>query len=621
MSLTRDDFAAAFRALHSKAKTPKDVRAAFREQSALVDKGQRKTIAELLGVPPGPQADLRSDPAALDAVGEILIELEIANEPEVEKLAASYLSRTYRKSLPDVTMPKSLAKLDLQWEIGRGRTGVVYRGRRSEAPHEVAIKIFRGDAKPDPARLADFPKIVAPGLAKVYETDYEYTVTEFIEGSSVDALIAERKISLRRAFEVIQKAAVTLAPLHARPQAHGSLAPGSIIVDPREDVKIVEFGLWPGTPADDVFALGAILYEVAAGVPPYDGYHARDLRPPSRFNPSCAGGAERIIMKALARDPSRRYPEAGSLADDIGRWLRHEQVLAEEPGATSAAPKKNRLPLIIGVAAAVLLVVVTIILSRPSAKNKSDTPKVADTPKTDAPRTTDTAPPPDPATTKATPPVPPKDARREAIAKKGPIRWEEEQDLRERGNQAMVRGDYDALLVLGDEYLIRNCNRDYAYEWMAVAYRAKKDPEKALEAIDNAINLAPENTRYVQFRLPLLLQRAEAQRALKDIEALYGRNTTVPIRELTQRIAAEPDPELHLQRGALLYHRKQYPQAAADFATVARGDSKALYFLGLALMKAEKKQDAIDALRKFLTAHASLPVADEARAVLSELEK
>jgi len=621
MSLTRDDFAAAFRALQSKAKTPKDVRAAFREQAALVDKGRRRTVAELLGVPPGPQADLRSDPAALDAVGEILVELEIASEPEVEKLAASYLSRTYRKSLPDVSAPRSLAKYDLQWEIGRGRTGVVFRGRRPEAPHECAIKIFRGDAKPDPARLAEFPTIVAPGLAKVYETDYEYTVTEFIEGSSIDALIAERKISLRRGFEVMQKAAVTLAPLHARQQAHGSLAPGSIIVDPREDVKLVEFGLWPGTPGDDVFAMGAILYELAAGVPPYEGYHARDLRPPSRLSPSCAGGAERIIMKALARDPSRRYPEAGALADDIGRWLRHEQVLAEEPGAATAAPKKNRLPVVIAVAAAAVLVVVTILLSRPSPKDKSDTPRVVDSPKTDAPRTTDTAPPPDPATTK-TSPVPPRDPKREAIAKKGPIRWEEEQDLRARGSQALARGDYDALIALGEEYLIRNCSRDYAYHWMAIAWRAKKDPEKALEAIDNAINLAPDNMKYVEFRLPVLLQRAEAQRALKDIETLHGRNTTVPIRQLTQDIAQKPEPELYLQRGALLYHRKQYPQAAADFATVAQGgDSKALYFLGLALMKADKKPDAIEALRKFLAAHASLPVADEARAVLAEFQK
>ena len=86
MALTRDDFAAAFHALSTKARSPREVRAAFREQMEQRDPRSRKGIAHLLRLPARVSVDLRSDPQALDALGEMLIEIDLASEAELEKL-------------------------------------------------------------------------------------------------------------------------------------------------------------------------------------------------------------------------------------------------------------------------------------------------------------------------------------------------------------------------------------------------------------------------------------------------------------------------------------------------------------------------------------------------------
>ncbi len=324
MALSRDDFAAAYAALATKAKTPKDVKHALREQQSLLDKGKRATLAELLATPVPAQLDLRSDRDALDALGDLLVELEIMNEPELERLVATFLSRSYRKTLPAMPVPKSLDKYDVEWEVGRGHSGTLYRGRRDEAPHEIAIKVFRADAKPDASRAKAMVGQSEPGLVPVYDAGDDYLVMAFVEGTSIERLLAERKLSLRHGFELIEKAANILAPLHAKVLAHGSLGPGSLLLDHGDAVHVADFGLQPGSPTDDVFALGAVLYEIAAGVPPYEGFHSRELKPPSRYNASAGGSAEAIILKSLARDASRRYPNAAAMAADLGKFMRHK---------------------------------------------------------------------------------------------------------------------------------------------------------------------------------------------------------------------------------------------------------------------------------------------------------
>ncbi len=625
MALSRDDFAAAYHVLASGARTPQDVKSVIRDQLARLDRGERATLTEMLGVPPGAQVDLRSHPAQLDALGEMLIELEILNEPELERLVASFLSRTYRRTLPPVALPAHLSRYDFQWEIGRGRTGVVYRGRREQAPHEIAIKLLRPEARPDPARAKAMLERAEPGLVRAFDAGDDFLVTEFVEGSSVDALLAERKLSLRHGFEVVAKAARVLAPLHAKGLAHGSLAPGCVLIDRQENAHVAEFGLAPGSPADDVFALGAILYEIAAGVPPYEGFHAQELRPPSRYNPSADGAPERVIAKACARDESRRYPDAGALADDLERWLRHEEVLADVDAATSgrAPSKKDRVPLVVAGIAVFLLVILAIIFGWPGENGKPDDPSKTVEPAPHVPRTSDTATTtPDPPKT-VKPPKPKTDPKEEEIKRKGPIGRNEERELFAAGSMALSKGDYEKLVALGEEFLLRDADRDYAYYWLAVGYRARKDHEQALVAIDNAISKAPEKSEYLAVRLPLLLARGEAKRALKDLEAMYGKN----VREvnsviLALRDDAERDSFARLQRGALYHHKRNYKEAADDFhAVVQSGDSKTLYFLGLSLLGAERTDDAIDALRRFIAAHAGLPAADEARALLAELEK
>lgn len=209
--------------------------------------------------------------------------------------------------------------------------------------------------------------------------------------------------------------------------------------------------------------------------------------------------------------------------------------------------------------------------------------------------------------------------------KKEPIGRDEERDFLAAGSKALAAGDYDKLQALAEEAIARGPERDYAFHWLAIAHRSREDHAKALEAIDRAIALAPEKTSYLEIRLPLLIARAEARRAIEDAERVYGRETAsvnTAIRELTREMSeGSPQPALLIQRGVLFHIKRNYPQAAADFRAAERaGNLGALYFLALALRADERPDEAAVELRRFIEAYASMAVANEARALLEELK-
>ena len=650
MGLSTLDFATAFRALSSRACTLRDLRRGLKAQSGRMVKGRRLTLAEALaeeGILPAARAaelgapgalDLRADPATLETLGDFLLQTETVAEPELDRILDLLTRRPDPRTLPGVAVPKSLRGYDILWEVGRGRSGAVHRGMRRAAPGPVAIKVFRQEAfAADADRAAFLERVRAgigapePGLVPVFEAGeadgHAFVAMDFVQGPTLAALLADRKMSMRRGFEIVERTAAALAPLHARGRAHGSLSGTSVLVGGDDRPRIAEFGWSPGgIPSDDVAALGAILYEIAAGQPPFGGFRVSQLKPPSQYNPASAGGAERIILKALARDPARRYPDAGALAAELGRYLRHEDIPQEVTAAEAAAPAPAskagpRKLWIAAAAAAILLAVGAMALLRGEGKPPAPPPAAPQAPVAGP---TPAAPPP-PAAPKPPPPVPKADPRRADLARKGPMKGEEEREFRAQASGFLANREFEKLERLAEEALARGPERDWAHHFRAIAAQERGDSDAALLHADRAVEMEMDLPELYELRVEICLGRGQYRRVLDDLARLYPKTSAAnaAISRLTEEIKAEPDDAgLRIRRGGLLHHRKQYGKAIADFeAAVSKGESKAHFFLALTLIEERRLDEAADALRRFLAAHGSLPGAAEARVVLESLPK
>ena len=200
-----------------------------------------------------------------------------------------------------------------------------------------------------------------------------FIVMEFIPGPSVAVLLRERtRLAPREAAELIAQVADGLAAAHAAGLIHRDVKPANILVDPEtRRARIVDFGLAvvpeaPGSIAEsaligtpsymspeqasgtgqvdarsDQYSLGASLYEMLTGEPPFRGTPAMvvhqvladDPRSPRQLNEAIPRELETICLKTLAKDPRGRYPSTALLAADLRRWLRGEPIIARPVGA------------------------------------------------------------------------------------------------------------------------------------------------------------------------------------------------------------------------------------------------------------------------------------------------
>jgi WD40 repeat protein/tRNA A-37 threonylcarbamoyl transferase component Bud32 len=295
-------------------------------------------------------------------------------------------------------------------ELGRGGMGVVYKARHIRLQRLVALKMILAGGLASPADRARFrteaeaiARLQHPNVIQIHEIgDHDGTPflsLEYCEGGSLAQTINGAPQPASEAARLVETLARAMAAAHHKGVIHRDLKPANVLLLPDGTPKITDFGLARkldeagqtalgailGTPsymapeqaagkgqavgpAADVYALGAILYELLTGRPPFRAASALEtLRqvvtdepvPPTRLQPGTPKDLDTICLKCLQKEPAKRYAGALALAEDLRRFQAGEPVLARPAGITERVSKwVRRRPLVAGLLAAVFLVTV-----------------------------------------------------------------------------------------------------------------------------------------------------------------------------------------------------------------------------------------------------------------------
>ena len=264
-------------------------------------------------------------------------------------------------------------------KIAHGGMGVIFQGRDDKLGRDVAIKILhrRGSEDADARFLREsqaMAKVQDDHVVPIFSFDVmedgvAYLVMPLIQGTSLKDRIATGSIPLRDAASWVQQTALGLAAAHQEGIVHRDVKPENILLDETDGrAKLIDFGLAKsfedatltqidaiaGTPhymspeqtqhsqardaRSDIYSLGITLYECITGSRPFTGHPVQILdqhqntepTKPSRLRSNLPKDLENVCLKAIAKDPGRRYQDAQKFADDLGRYLDGRPVLAKE---------------------------------------------------------------------------------------------------------------------------------------------------------------------------------------------------------------------------------------------------------------------------------------------------
>ena len=487
-------------------------------------------------------------------------------------------------------------------EIARGASGAVYRALDPVQGRAVALKLQLADSPRQAQRLMREAQVLArlehPHVVRVFDVGqvqgHVWLALELVEGRTLEERVrAEGPLPARIAADLIRRLALGLQHAHEQAVLHRDVKPSNVILDPRGEPRLVDFGLaldleahtrlsvegaalgTPGFwapelaagqltrlgPTTDVYGLGATLYWALTGRAPLGGATLAEIvnrtlrgevEPPSRHAPEVPPELDAIVLRCLAREPGERWPTARELAQALARWLAigGEARTARSPARRELRPLLALILVALGGAAAMGIVAVRM------APPPTATPTVARPP---SPAPPAPAPPPP-----ATPPPAssPPDQARELFQRAWTLveadRIDEALPLLDqalafdptladahnsrgicrsrRGDEAGAEEDFRACVGLDPRH---------AKGWtnLGVTLRRRGDPAQALDCYQRAIDADPAYSRSWQNRGWLRFVQGDLPAARADLDQ-----------------ALRLDPELR----PALFTRAQVRDAAGD---------------------------------------------------------
>jgi len=286
------------------------------------------------------------------------------------------------EDVPSAREGGDLGDYELLEVIGRGGQGRVYRARQRSLNRIVALKLIPLGQWNSPARLKRFQleaeaaaRLDHPGIVPIYEIGegdgHCFFSMRLVAGGRLDEVFPRRPAPVRQAAGLVARLARTVHFAHQRGILHRDIKPGNILLDADGQPQLTDFGLAKlveqdstvthslevlGTPSfmapeqatgqhqqvattTDVYGLGAVLYFLLTGTPPFAGgttYETIRLvietepRPPAALNGRVDRDLETICLKCLEKEPAKRYGSAEALAEELDRYLRGELILARQ---------------------------------------------------------------------------------------------------------------------------------------------------------------------------------------------------------------------------------------------------------------------------------------------------
>ena len=268
--------------------------------------------------------------------------------------------------------------------LERGGMGVIYKARQVGINRLVALKMIRSGEFADPQELVRFQieaqavaQLDHPHVVRIYDfgewrpsetaPPLPYFSMEFVDGGSLDKKLAAESLTPRRAAELAEMLARAVHFVHYRGIVHRDLKPANVLLTSDGLPKIADFGLAKKLDGDlgltmtktvmgtasymapeqaagktrevgaaaDIYALGAILYEMLSGKPPFKAdtremtiyqVMTEEPAPPTKHRVDVPSELEAICLKCLEKEPAQRYPSAEHLAEDLKRWLSGEAI-------------------------------------------------------------------------------------------------------------------------------------------------------------------------------------------------------------------------------------------------------------------------------------------------------